>query len=183
MCPKSSGMFHATLPCSTHTAVSFPAPKSKIPAERTSLELSSTWLKLSHLQLMPALCEAVTPVLHSDASWSFLPMIHSVKQSFLLSLHHCAGGAFSALQREPREQTIPGWDELIWGEVPLREDFKEFVKSQWHGWLERTTGSSYPVSKPRPVSPWTSRCPRTLRTWWHRLRPGTARAPPCCELL
>lgn len=43
---------------------------------------------------------------------------------------------------------------------------EEFIKLQWHGWLEGRVGSSYPVSKPRPVSPWTSRRPQTQRRWW-----------------
>lgn len=56
---------------------------------------------------------------------------------------------------------------------PVKEGLEEFIRLQWHGCLEGRGGSSYPVSKSRPVSPWTSRRPQTQHKWGDGLCSGT----------
>lgn len=78
------------------------------------------------------------------------------------SLRHCCtwnADIFSCRQSQGCDQRL---GEILLAEWrSAREDLEEFIKLQWHSWLEGRYGSSYPVSKPRPVSPWTYRYPQT----------------------
>lgn len=77
---------------------------------------------------------------------------------------------------DPGEQPKPGWDSLIGVQGLIRD---KFFKLQWRGWLDGRVGSSYPVSKPRPVSPWSSGRRQTQRAWSNCLWPGPESRSPC----
>lgn len=64
-------------------------------------------------------------------------------------------------ERTTSATKAPWRDSHMWEEGPVGEDFQEFIELRWHGWLEGRVGSSYPVSKKRPVSPWPSAHPQT----------------------